>query len=60
MGAVLWFIGDVNFLVTITVAIVVYIPTLALVGGLTQQDMAIVWRAIPLGRLRAKIMPQVE
>jgi hypothetical protein len=54
MGAVLWFIGDVNFFMTIFVAGVVYLIALALVGGLTQQDMDVVWRAIPLERLRRR------
>ena len=54
MGATLWLIGDINFLATITVAGVVYLAALALVGGLTQQDMAVIWRALPLGRLRQK------
>jgi hypothetical protein len=54
MGAVLWFIGDVNFFLTIAIAFIVYFPALALVGGLTQQDMGMVWRAIPIQRLRAK------
>ncbi|MBN1992266.1 MAG: oligosaccharide flippase family protein [Anaerolineae bacterium] len=48
MGSVLWFIGDVNFFLTIGIAGVIYLITLALVGGLTQQDMRLVWRAIPL------------
>jgi O-antigen/teichoic acid export membrane protein len=50
MGAVLWLIGDVNFFVTVIVAGVVYLVALALVGGLTQQDMSVLWRAIPLER----------
>jgi len=54
MGAVLWFIGDVNFFLTIAVAIIIYFPALALVGGLSQQDMGMVWRAIPLRWLRKK------
>jgi O-antigen/teichoic acid export membrane protein len=54
MGMVLGFIGDVNFFITILVAGVVYFIALALVGGLTQQDMDVVWRAIPLERLRRR------
>lgn len=54
MGGVLWFVGDINFFLTIAAAVLVYFPTLALVGGLNQQDMSVVWRAIPMGRLRAR------
>ena len=55
MGATLWLIGDVNFLVKVVVAGVTYLAALALVGGLTQPDMSVVWRAVPLRRLRGKI-----
>ncbi len=55
MGTVLWLLGDVNFLATVAVAGVVYPAALALVGGLTQRDMAVIWRAIPVGRLRRKL-----
>jgi O-antigen/teichoic acid export membrane protein len=51
MAGVLWLIGDINFFVTLLVAGVVYSVTLAAVGGLNQQDMQVVWRAIPLKRL---------
>ncbi|MEW5960692.1 MAG: polysaccharide biosynthesis C-terminal domain-containing protein, partial [Chloroflexota bacterium] len=54
MGATLWLIGDANFLLTIIVAGVTYFAALALVGGLTQADMPVVWRAVPLGRLRER------
>ena len=54
MGVVLGFIGDVNFFMTIVVAGVVYFIALPLVGGLTQQDMDVVWRAIPLRQLRRR------
>jgi len=55
MGLVLWLIGDINFFVTVAVAGVTYLATLALVGGLSQQDMDVVWRAIPLKRWRARL-----
>jgi O-antigen/teichoic acid export membrane protein len=54
MGGSLWLIGDVNFLVTLAVGGIVYLVALALVGGLTQPDMGVVWRAVPAGRLRRK------
>jgi O-antigen/teichoic acid export membrane protein len=54
MGVVLWLVGDVNFLVKVVVAGVTYLTALTLVGGLKQPDMAVVWRAIPLSRLRRK------
>jgi O-antigen/teichoic acid export membrane protein len=52
MGGALWLIGDVNFLATVAVAGVTYLAALALVGGLKQPDMSIVWRAVPIGKLR--------
>ncbi|MBE7550518.1 MAG: oligosaccharide flippase family protein [Anaerolineales bacterium] len=52
MGTVLWVIGDVNFLVTVVTAGATYLAALALVGGLTQPDMDVIWRAVPLKRLR--------
>jgi O-antigen/teichoic acid export membrane protein len=54
MGAVLRFIGDVNFFITVAVAGVAYLTALTLVGGLMQQDMEVIWRAIPLKRLPEK------
>jgi O-antigen/teichoic acid export membrane protein len=60
MGAVLWFVGDVNFFLTIAIAFAVYFPTLALIGGLTQQDMGTVWQAIPLGKLRYRLQKQTD
>lgn len=55
MGGVLWLLGDINFLATVTVAAVSYTASLALVGGLSQRDMDILWRAIPFSRLRARL-----
>jgi O-antigen/teichoic acid export membrane protein len=52
MGGALWLLGDVNFFVKVAVAGATYLVALVLVGGLTQPDMKIVWRALPLGRLR--------
>ena len=52
MGGVLWAVGDVNFFVTLLVGAVVYAGALAVFGGLTQQDMGIIWRALPLKRLQ--------
>ncbi|RMF00476.1 MAG: flippase [Chloroflexi bacterium] len=50
MAGVLWLVGDLNFFVTVLLAAGVYLASLAAVGGLTQQDMAVVWRALPLRR----------
>jgi O-antigen/teichoic acid export membrane protein len=55
MGMTLWFLGDTNFLLTVAVAGLTYLVALALVGGLTQTDMPVVWRAVPLGRLRTRV-----
>jgi O-antigen/teichoic acid export membrane protein len=52
MAGVLWLIGETNFFVTVLVAGVVYLIGLVLLGGLRQPDMNVVWRALPLGRLR--------
>lgn len=55
MGGVLYLIGDVNFLLTVLVGGITYLAVLALVGGLTQPDMPMLWRAVPWGRLRRKV-----
>ncbi len=52
MAGCLWFIGDVNFLATLLVGGGIYFGVLAAIGGLTQHDMTVVWRALPLSRLR--------
>jgi O-antigen/teichoic acid export membrane protein len=52
MGMVLWLIGDVNFLLTAVIAGATYLAALALVGGLTQPDMDVLWRAVPVGWLQ--------
>jgi O-antigen/teichoic acid export membrane protein len=53
MGGALWLVGDINFGLTVLLGGVVYGVTLPLLGGLNQQDMAVIWRAIPWKRLRA-------
>ncbi len=55
MGASLYLIGDLNFLLTVVLAGLIYLVALALVGGFTQQDMAVIWRAVPLGRLQERL-----
>jgi O-antigen/teichoic acid export membrane protein len=55
MGGVLWLLRGTNALVLVAVAGVVYVAVLILVGGFSQPDMAMVWRLIPLDRLRAKL-----
>jgi O-antigen/teichoic acid export membrane protein len=55
MGLVLYLMGDTNFVLTLGVGAIVYLVTLTLVGGLRQQDMRVVWAALPLDRLRQKI-----
>ncbi len=59
MGAVLWLIQDINALILVAIAGMVYIAVLALIGGLNQPDMGLVWRIIPLDRLRAHFRPGV-
>jgi hypothetical protein len=55
MGTSLWLLGEVNFLLTVAVAGITYLAALVLVGGLTQHDMNVLWRAVPLDRLRARL-----
>jgi hypothetical protein len=57
MGAVLWSVRDAHALILVGVAGVVYFAALALVGGFSQPDMALVWSLIPLDRLRARLRP---
>jgi len=54
MGASLWLVGDLNFFVTLLIGGGVYLVALLLVGGLSQPDMGVLWRAIPLDRLRER------
>jgi O-antigen/teichoic acid export membrane protein len=55
MALVLWAVGDLNFLATVLLATAVYFGSLALLGGFTQPDMRVIWRAVPLGRLRERL-----
>jgi len=41
----------------VTVGSVVYFVVLALIGGFSQPDMAMVWQLIPLDRLWARLRP---
>jgi O-antigen/teichoic acid export membrane protein len=55
MGSVLYLMGDVNFFITLVVGGAVYLATLGVIGGLRQQDMRVVWAAIPLDKIREKL-----
>jgi O-antigen/teichoic acid export membrane protein len=55
MGTALWLLDDMNFFVTVLVAGVVYVVVLVTVGGLTQRDMRVLWRALPLSRFKEKL-----
>ena len=55
MGAVLLLLRDMNALALVMVGAVVYFVVLALIGGFSQPDMAIMWQLIPLNRLRARL-----
>ncbi|MDM8521400.1 oligosaccharide flippase family protein [Anaerolineales bacterium HSG6] len=46
MGLVLWSIGDLNVIATISLGGLVYLICLTLVGGFRQPDMAVLWRAV--------------
>jgi len=50
MGLSLWLMGGANFWLLALVGVVVYGATLSLIGGLTQTDMPVLWRATPLRR----------
>ncbi len=52
MAGCLWLAGDANFLLKLLLGGGVYLVALAGLGGLHQQDMPVVWRALPLKRLR--------
>jgi O-antigen/teichoic acid export membrane protein len=55
MGGVLWLMQDAHALILVVVAGVVYFAALALVGGFNQPDMTLMWRLIPLDRLRSRL-----
>jgi O-antigen/teichoic acid export membrane protein len=57
MGLCLWWVGDLNFLATFMIGGIVYIAALAGLGGLTQPDMGVLWRAVPLKRFKVKTAP---
>ncbi|MCB0208322.1 MAG: oligosaccharide flippase family protein [Anaerolineae bacterium] len=55
MGLALWLVGDIHFLATLLLGTTIYFITLAAVGGLTQRDMTVIWRAIPLNKLKKSL-----
>jgi O-antigen/teichoic acid export membrane protein len=57
MGAALWQVRDSNALVLLALGGVVYFVTLALARGFRQPDMYLVWRLLPLDRLRDRVLP---
>jgi hypothetical protein len=54
MGGILWLAGDLNFAATIGLGGLIYIVALAAIGGFSQPDMAILWRAVPAAKLRQR------
>lgn len=46
MGSVLWWLDDLNVLLTVLSGGGTYISTLFLLGGFHQRDMAVIWRAM--------------
>jgi O-antigen/teichoic acid export membrane protein len=56
MGLTLWLVGDINFFATLIIGSVVYGLALALTGGLIQQDMGVIWRALPVKRMRDRFI----
>ncbi|MCB0178237.1 MAG: oligosaccharide flippase family protein [Anaerolineae bacterium] len=59
MGLALWLVGDINFFATMTLGGVIYLAMLAILGGLAQQDMAILWRAIPIEKLKKSLSQNI-
>ncbi len=57
MGAALWQAPDSTTLVLLALGGVVYFGTLALARGFRQPDMDLVWRLLPLDRLRDHVLP---
>jgi hypothetical protein len=55
MGLVLWQLRGVHALLLVIIAGGVYGCVLALLGGFNQPDMHLLWRLMPLGRLRKKL-----
>jgi len=56
MGGCLWLVQDFSVLLRLVVAGVAYVGVLALAGGFRQPDMEMVWRLLPLERLRGAIL----
>jgi O-antigen/teichoic acid export membrane protein len=54
MGIALWFVRGLWWPLLVPIGAVVYVVALYLVGGFRQPDMEVIWRLIPLERLRAK------
>ena len=55
MGATLWLFGDLHIVVLILLAILVYFGILFLCGGFRQPDMELIWRVLPLDKLRSRV-----
>jgi O-antigen/teichoic acid export membrane protein len=60
MGVCLWLPGDISFLMTTLIGGIVYLVSLALLGGLSQPDMDVLWRAVPLKRLQNKLRVETK
>jgi O-antigen/teichoic acid export membrane protein len=55
MGVVLWLLREAPVLARVAAGGIVYFGVLALVGGFNQPDMGLVWRLVPVDRLRARL-----
>jgi O-antigen/teichoic acid export membrane protein len=53
-GAILWAARPVSLLLGLALALIAYPLVLWLLGGFRGEDLDVVWKAIPLGRLRRK------
>jgi len=53
-GAILWAARPVSLLLGLALALIAYPLALWLLGGFRGEDLDVVWKAIPLGRLRRR------
>ncbi|MFQ5614105.1 MAG: oligosaccharide flippase family protein [Anaerolineae bacterium] len=60
MAAALWLWRDSSAWVLVPLAAAIYFGALALVGGFRQPDMDLIWRALPLDKVRARLPARFE
>jgi O-antigen/teichoic acid export membrane protein len=55
MAAVMWFLRGLPWLALIPAGGLVYVAVMALIGGFRQPDMDLIFRLLPLDRLRSSL-----